>query len=136
MISTKARSCGKWRTGKTPDNIRNHPALEGVTIPRTGQVGRIGTLVTKTLVIAGDGILFTTPSGEEGAMLRTYDKATGKEVGEVFMPGPETGSPMTYAVNGSQYVVLAIGGRATGGLIAFKLPSKARRVSQLDQDEP
>ena len=122
--------------GATPDNIRNHPALEGMTILRTGQVGRLGTLVTKTLVISGDGTLFTTPSGEEGAMLRAYDKATGKEVGEVFMPGSETGSPMSYALNGTQYIVLAIGGRSTRGLIAFKVPSKARRVSQRDQDDP
>jgi quinoprotein glucose dehydrogenase len=41
--------------GETPDNIRNHPRLEGLDIPRTGRVGRIGTLVTKTLVIAGEG---------------------------------------------------------------------------------
>ena len=109
--------------GETPDNIREHPALQGVTISRTGQVGRIGTLVTKTLVIAGDGTLFTTPSGEEGAMLRAYDKATGEEVGQVFMPGPETGSAMTYMLNGAQYIVLATGGRATGALVAFKLPS-------------
>ena len=109
--------------GETPDNIRNHPALKEVSIPRTGQVGRIGTLVTKTLVISGDGTMFTTPSGQEGAMLRAYDKVTGEEVGEVFMPGPETGSPMTYALNGTQYIVLAIGGRSTGGLIAFKLAS-------------
>src|SRR5207244_3989969 len=34
--------------GETPDNIRNHAALKGVTIPRTGRPGRIGTLVTKT----------------------------------------------------------------------------------------
>ena len=94
-----------------------------MTIPRTGQVGRIGTLVTKTLVIAGDGTLFTTPSGEEGAMLRAYDKATGEEVGQVFMPGPETGPAMTYMLNGAQYIVLATGGRATGALVAFKLPS-------------
>ena len=94
-----------------------------MTISRTGQVGRIGTLVTKTLVIAGDGTLFTTPSGEEGAMLRAYDKATGEEVGQVFMPGPETGSAMTYMLNGAQYIVLATGGRATGALVAFKLPS-------------
>ena len=109
--------------GETPDNIRDHPALKGLSIPRTGQVGRIGTLVTKTLVISGDGTLFTTPSGQEGAMLRAYDKVTGTEVGEVFMPGPETGSPMTYALKGTQYIVLAIGGRSTGGLIAFKLAS-------------
>jgi hypothetical protein len=32
-------------------NIKNHPALKGVTIPRTGRPGRNGTLITKTLVI-------------------------------------------------------------------------------------
>ena len=46
--------------GETPDNIKNHPALKGVTIPRTGRQGRIGVLVTKTLVIAGEGGFFTT----------------------------------------------------------------------------
>jgi quinoprotein glucose dehydrogenase len=31
--------------GETPDNIRSNPALKGVTIPRTGRPGIIGTLV-------------------------------------------------------------------------------------------
>jgi quinoprotein glucose dehydrogenase len=85
--------------GETPDEIRNHPALKGVQIPRTGTPGlsaRIGTLVTKTLVIAGDSGTFTTPSGVRGAMLRAYDKKTGAEVGAVYMPAGQTGSPMTY----------------------------------------
>ena len=110
--------------GETPDNIRNNPALKGLTIPRTGRQGRIGTLVTKTLVIAGEGGFFTTPSGTRGAMLRAYDKATGKEVGSVFMPAPQTGSPMTYMLNGKQYIVVAIsGGSYSGELVAFRLPS-------------
>jgi quinoprotein glucose dehydrogenase len=109
--------------GETPDNIRNHPALKGLTIPRTGRPGRIGVLVTKTLVIAGEGGFFTTPSGQRGAMLRAYDKATGKEVGEIYMPAPQTGSPMTYSLNGRQYLVVAIsGGTYSGELVAFKLP--------------
>ena len=109
--------------GETLDSTRNHPALQGVTIPRTGQRGRIGTVVTKTLLIAGDPAVFTTPSGEEGAMLRAYDKATGEELGAVFIPAPQRGSPMTYMLDGVQYLVLAIGGRIPGELIAFKLPS-------------
>ena len=88
--------------GETPDNVRNHPALKGLNIPRTGRQGRMGTLVTKTLLIAGEGGFFTTPSGQRGAMLRAYDKATGKEVGEVYMPAPQTGSPMTYMLDGRQ----------------------------------
>jgi quinoprotein glucose dehydrogenase len=110
--------------GETPDNVRNHTALKGLTIPRTGRTGRIGTLVTKTLVIAGEGGFFTTPSGQRGAMLRAYDKATGREVGEVFMPAPQTGSPMTYMLNGRQHIVVAIsGGTYSGELLAFRLPN-------------
>ena len=110
--------------GETPDNVRNHPALKGLEIPRTGRSGFIGTLVTKTLVIAGEPGLFTTPEGEQGAMLRAYDKATGTEVGAVFMPTGQSGSPMTYMVDGVQYVVVAVSGSGyPGELLAFRLPS-------------
>ena len=109
--------------GETPDSVRNHPALKGLTIPRTGRDGRIGTLVTKSLVIAGEGGFFTLPDGRRGAMLRAYDKATGKDAGEVYMPAPQTGSPMTYLLNGKQYIVLAIGGGTySSELVAFALP--------------
>jgi quinoprotein glucose dehydrogenase len=109
--------------GETPDSVRYHPALKGLTIPRTGQQGLVGVLTTKTLVIAGEPALSTTPSGAQGAMLRAYDKATGKEVGAVFMSAPETGSPMTYMLNGKQYIVIATGGPGhPGELVAFRLP--------------
>jgi quinoprotein glucose dehydrogenase len=109
--------------GETPDNIRNHPALKGVTIPRTGRQGRIGTLVTKSLVIAGEGGVFTLPDGRRGAMLRAYDKRTGQDAGSIYMPAPQTGSPMTYMLNGRQYIVVAISGQNfPGELMAFRLP--------------
>ena len=111
--------------GETPDNIRNHRLLEGVDIPRTGRIGRVGTLNTKTLVIAGEAGTFTTPSGEVGAMLRAYDKMTGEEVGAVYMPAGVTGSPMTYLHEGRQYIVTAIGGNGfPGELIAYRLPEE------------
>ena len=109
--------------GETPDTVRNNPALKGLNIPRTGRQGIIGTLVTKTLVIAGEAGFSTTPSGARGAMLRAYDKATGKEVGAVYMPAPQSGSPMTYMLNGKQYIILAISGAGySGELLAFRLP--------------
>jgi len=109
--------------GDTPDNIKNHPALKGLTIPRTGRQGRIGVLVTKTLAIAGEGGFATTSTGQRGAMLRAYDKMTGQDVGAVYMPAPQTGSPMTYLHNGKQYLVLAIAGPGySAELLAFKLP--------------
>lgn len=110
--------------GETPDYIRDHPALKGLTIPRTGQSGYVGVLVTKTLVIAADPVATTAPGRPRGAMLRAYDKATGKEVGAVWMPAPQSGSPMTYSVNGRQYIVIAVsGGNYPGEYLSFALPN-------------
>jgi quinoprotein glucose dehydrogenase len=109
--------------GETPDSVRNHPALKGLTIPRTGQSGAVGALVTKTLVIAGDPLATTLPGRPRGAMLRAYDKTNGKEVGTVSMPAQQSGTPMTYALNGRQYIVVATsGGAVSGEYIAFALP--------------
>jgi len=109
--------------GETPDDIKNHPLLKGLAIPRTGQAGSPGTLVTRTLLIAGERLYTTTSTGELGAMLRAYDKATGREVGAVYMPAPQSGSPMTYLYGGEQYLVVAISGaQYSGELVAFKLP--------------
>jgi glucose dehydrogenase len=114
--------------GDTPDAVRNHPALRGVNVPKTGQQGNVGVVVTKTLVIAGDPQVTTTPDHPRGAMLRAYDKQTGKEVGAVFLPAAQSGSPMTYMVDGKQYIVVAIsGGNYSGEYVAFTLPSSAVR---------
>ncbi len=124
----------KWIVphGDTPDVVRNHPKVGPVladylkknNLPSTGQGGSVGVVVTKTLVIAGDPAVTTTPDHPRGAMLRAYDKMTGKLVGAVFMPAPQSGNPMTYSVNGRQYIVVAIsGGNYSGEYIAFRLPA-------------
>ena len=117
--------------GDTPDNVRNNPALKGVNIPRTGHGGAAITLVTKTLVIAGEKGTVTQPDGRTGAMLRAYDKATGRDAGAVYMPAQATGGPMTYMVNGVQYIVIAVGGNINGRpqaqFMAFRLPNNESR---------
>jgi quinoprotein glucose dehydrogenase len=116
-----------WKVphGDTPDSVRNNPDLKGLDIPKTGQPGYgIGVVVTKTLVIAGDPEVTTTPDHPRGAMLRAYDKKTGRQVGAVWMPAPQSGSPMTYSVDGKQYVIVAVsGGNYSGDYLAFSLPS-------------
>jgi len=116
----------KIANAETPDNVRNHPALKDLNIPRTGrQSNTIGMLVTKTLMIAGEPGTFTLPEGRQGAMLRAYDKITGRELAAVSMPAGQTGTPMTYMLNGKQYLVLAIGGPGyPGEFLAFALPEK------------
>ena len=109
--------------GDTPDFIKNHPALKGLTIPRTGRPGLLGPTVTRSLVICGESGFATTPAGKRGAMLRAYDKKTGEDRGAVYMPAPQTGCPMTYMLGGRQYIVLAIGGPGyPAELMAFRLP--------------
>jgi len=79
--------------------------------------------VTKTLVIAGDPLATTLPGHPRGAMLRAYDKKSGREVGTVSMPAQQSGTPMTYSLNGRQYIVVAVsGGNYSGEYIAFALP--------------
>jgi quinoprotein glucose dehydrogenase len=109
--------------GETPDNVRNHPLLKGMNLPRTGRTGTASTLVTKTLVVAGEKGTFTLPDGRVGAMLRAYDKGSGREMGAVYMPQQQTGGPMTYMLNGVQYIVVAVGGQAGAEFIAFRLPA-------------
>ena len=110
--------------GDTPDAIRNHPALKGLKIPRTGRPGLIGPTVTKSLVICGESGFATTPNGKRGALLRAYDKKTGEDRGAVYMPAPQTGCPMTFMLGGRQHIVLTIGGPGfPAELIAFRLPA-------------
>jgi glucose dehydrogenase len=114
-----------WRVphGDTPDVVRNHPALKSMSIPKTGQNGSVGLLVTKTLVILGDPEVTTTDEHPRGAMLRAYDKTNGKQVGAVYLPAAQSGSPMTYLANGRQYIVVAVsGGPYSGEYVALSLP--------------
>jgi quinoprotein glucose dehydrogenase len=116
----------KWQVpyGETPDNVRLHAALKGKDIPNTGMNGYngCGVLITKTLVIIGDTQV-TSVTHPRGAMMRAYDKATGKEVGAVWMPAPVSGSPMTYMWQGKQYIIIAVsGGNYSGEYLAFALP--------------
>src|SRR5438046_7420531 len=71
----------KWQVphGDTPDAVRNSPVLAGKTIPKTGQPGSVGLVVTKSLVVLGDPSITTTPDHPRGAMFRAYDTPHGKD---------------------------------------------------------
>jgi quinoprotein glucose dehydrogenase len=93
-------------------------------IPRTGRAGiPVGLLVTKSLLIAGEAGTNTMPDGTKGAYLRAYDKATGRDAGKVRMPAGVTGAPMTYMLDGKQYLVIAVGAPGyPGEYLAYRLP--------------
>ena len=101
--------------GNTPENVANNPALAGIEIPRTGTFSRAMLLVTKTLLFAGEGY-----GGDP--ILRAHDKATGEIVAEIELPGAVSGRPMTYMLDGRQYIVVTVGRPDPGELVAFALP--------------
>jgi quinoprotein glucose dehydrogenase len=116
----------RWQVahGDTPDEIKNNPVLKGITLPKTGQSGNVGLAVTKSLVVIGDPQFSTSPGHPRGAMLRAYNQTNGEQVGEVWMPAPQSGSPMTYAYGGKQYIMVAVsGGNYSGDYLAYALPN-------------
>ena len=110
--------------GQAPDYVRNHAAPAGVDLSGAGNPERAPLLVTKTLLFAGDGAgLFSSGPQGGGRKFRALDKKTGRTIFEMELPGNETGLPMTYMVNGRQFIVVATGSRgAVPELVALALP--------------
>ena len=130
LLASHNRALGEAYDYHAAGCMASEAMLKGMNIPKTGQPGSVGLVVTKTLVVLGDPSLTTTPEHPRGAMLRAYDKQTGKEVGAVWMPAPQSGSPMTYSANGKQYIIVSIsGGNYSGEYLAFSLPDSEIRPS-------
>ncbi|MEZ6031336.1 MAG: PQQ-binding-like beta-propeller repeat protein [Hyphomonadaceae bacterium] len=97
----------KW-TVANGDGPRNHPALKDLDLPPLGQPGRVGPLVTKSLVFMGEGIPQSVP-GSGGRKFRAFDKSTGEVIWETTLDASVTGVPMTYSWQGRQYLIVPIG---------------------------
>lgn len=102
-----------WRIANG-DGPRNHPALKHLNLPPLGTQNRASPLVTKSLLFIGEGK--NGPNGPSripawggGKMFRALDKATGKTLWEMQLPGGTSGAPMTYMAGGKQYIVVAVG---------------------------
>jgi quinoprotein glucose dehydrogenase len=104
------------------DRIRNNPRLKGLNLPPVGGDSTFsGPLLTKTVLMYA----LTTGGSKGGPRLVAYDKATGKELGSVDLPGAAIGTPMTYLVGGKQFVAITVQGAtptAVPELVALSLP--------------
>lgn len=108
--------------GDTPEFVSNHPKLEGVDVPRTGHDEHAGLLVTKSLLFAGEGAGLYVVSGG-GPKFRAHDKASGEILHEMDLGANQSGIPMTYAIDGRQYIVVAVGAQDRAGeLVALSIP--------------
>ena len=96
------------------DGPRDHPALRDVEVPPLGVASRPVALVTKTLLLMGEGaqgVFGGVQANMWGRSFRARDKATGEVVWEMELEAGTTGGPMSYMHDGKQFIVVAIGGR-------------------------
>jgi quinoprotein glucose dehydrogenase len=108
------------------DRVRRHPLLTSLNLPPVGgDVTFSGPLLTRTLLIYA----LTTGGRDDGPRLVAYDKRTGEELASVTLPGPAIGTPMTYMIDGRQYLTLTVQGASRDALpevVALALPVKKR----------
>ena len=115
--------------GAAPREVREHPDLQslGLDFSTMGQNGRPGALVTRTLLFLGDGggVRGGVASryGAGGPAFRAYDKRTGDVVAELTLPANPTGAPLSYLLDGRQYIAVAAATLETPAeIIALALP--------------
>ena len=99
--------------------LGEYPELTRQGVPPTGTENHGGPVVT-----AG-GLLFIAATYDE--KLRAFDTKTGKVVWEYKLPAGGFATPITYMVNGKQYIAIAAGGtryglKSGGTYVAFALP--------------
>jgi quinoprotein glucose dehydrogenase len=106
----------KWKV-----NLGEYPELAAKGMKNTGSENYGGPVVT-----AG-GLIFIGATNYD-RKFRAFDKATGELLWETTLPFSGNATPVTYAVNGRQYVAIAAGGgkdpkSLSGGVyVAFALP--------------
>ena len=110
----------------TPESIKNHPALKGLKIPNTGTPERAGILVTKTMIFSGEGAAsFAIAASLHGGgpWLHAWDKHTGERIADIRLPSNQSGIPMSYLLNGKQYIIVAVSTvNQPSELVALTLP--------------
>ena len=61
--------------------------------------------------------------GKETNRIGAYDKETGEELWRMDLPGQFHAAPITYLLDGKQYIILAVGGSGEPErLVALALP--------------
>lgn len=100
--------------GGTPRFIQEHPALQGIDIPPTGNINHSALMVTPEM-------LLHTAIGDDGQTpyLFAINKATGERMGSVESPGLGMYGMMTYMHEGRQRIVL----QTSGQLVTYSLPN-------------
>jgi quinoprotein glucose dehydrogenase len=107
----------------TGDYVWKVPLGEYEALTRKG-IKPTGTENHGGMVVTAGGLIFIGATEDE--MIRAFDKDTGKVLWKYKLPAGGYATPITYAIDGKQYVVIAAGGvryhtKPGGSFIAFSL---------------
>ncbi len=101
--------------GESMARVTNHPALQGIELPALGGGGRYPVLVTSTLLIHAQ-------TADEGGNLVARDKSTGAQIAAIELPANASSAPMSFSVEGKQYVAISVLGDPAPELLVYALP--------------
>ena len=107
--------------GEPSEQMKRHPALDGVDLSGTGAARARAILMTT------GSLLLATEGANGPPVLNAHDKRTGEKLGAVELPAPGQYGMMTYLHEGQQYIIVQIGqgGTFPGSLAALRLPADA-----------
>jgi quinoprotein glucose dehydrogenase len=114
------------RAGKVVWQHRNGTVRDLSPLPLPFKMG-VPSLGGPLLTAGGVGFL----SGTMDNYLRAYDSASGKQLWQGRLPAGGQATPVSYSVDGRQYVVVAAGGHGSTGtkagdyVMAYALPKPA-----------
>ena len=106
--------------GDTPDEIKNNPALKGLNIPKTGTGRQCRRSDDQDSGGPWAMAPMSTAAGSSARRLsaRAMTRRPAQQVGAVYMPAPQSGSPMTYSYDGKQYIMVAVSRRQLLGRLS------------------
>jgi alcohol dehydrogenase (cytochrome c) len=131
--------CMNVAAGSQDPRYRLNPQL--ALAPNIDKVGRLEAIDVETgetlwvnesehgvltVLATGGDLLF---AGDSQRRFRAYDQTTGAVLWEKILGGPVTGTPITYAVDGQQYVAVSVGGGG-GAINAWTFMAKDRTTRQ------
>ena len=108
--------------------------MRGQAAPGTDQIGTVRAIsvetgvtawtyqqraATMSLVATGGGLVF---GGDVNGRFRALDHETGEVLWEINLGSPVTGFPISYAVDGTQYVVVSTGNSITTAALGVLTP--------------
>ena len=123
LLAQQGTKDGDWRFYGGDAGSTKYSPLDQINAENVAELEIVWRWKANNFGPRRDAVAIDPLTGETLWMFRFDDKATGDVIHEMELPSGTTGLPMTYLVNGRQFIVVAIGGRGhLAELVARAVP--------------